>query len=67
MSKILMLIDDATEALHTFYAYYRLPEDDFEVVVAGPETRLYHTMLHEIPTCPGTSLRSRPVTIFRQT
>lgn len=49
MAKILMPIGDATEALDTFYAYYRLPEDGFEVVVAGPEARLYHTVLHEIP------------------
>jgi protease I len=49
MPKILMPIGDATEALDTFYAYYRLPEDNFEVVVAGPEARLYHTVLHEIP------------------
>ena len=49
MSKILMPIGDATEALDTFYAYYRLPEDGYEVVVAGPEARLYHTVLHEIP------------------
>ena len=49
MNRILMPIGDATEALDTFYAYYRLPEDGFEVVVAGPEARLYHTVLHEIP------------------
>jgi len=52
MAKILMPIGDATEALDTFYAYYRLPEDDYEVVVAGPEARLYHTCLHEIPPNP---------------
>lgn len=52
MRKILMPIGDATEALDTFYAYYRLPEDGFEVVVAGPEARLYHTVLHEIPPNP---------------
>lgn len=52
MPKILMPIGDATETLDTFYAYYRLPEDDFEVVVAGPEARLYHTVLHEIPPNP---------------
>ncbi len=52
--KILMPIGDATEALDTFYAYYRLPEDDYEVVVAGPEARLYHTVLHEIP--PNSSV-----------
>ena len=52
MPKILMPIGDATEALDTFYPYYRLPEDDNEVVVAGPEARLYHTVLHEIPPNP---------------
>lgn len=52
MPKILMPIGDGTEALDTFYAYYRLPEDGFEVIVAGPEARLYHTVLHEIPPNP---------------
>lgn len=52
MPQILMPIGDATEALDTFYAYYRLPEDGYEVVVAGPEARLYHTVLHEIPPNP---------------
>lgn len=52
MPRVLMPIGDATEALDTFYAYYRLPEDGFEVVVAGPEARLYHTVLHEIPPNP---------------
>jgi protease I len=51
--KILMPIGDATEALDTYYAYYRLPEDDYEVVVAGPEARLYHTVLHEVPPNPA--------------
>lgn len=47
--KILMPIGDATETMDTMYAYYRLPEEGLEVVVAGPEARLYHTVLHEIP------------------
>ena len=47
-----MPIGDATEALDTFYAYYRLPEEGYEIVVAGPEARLYHTVLHEIPPNP---------------
>ena len=51
--KILMPIGDGTEALDTFYAYYRLPEDNYEVIVAGPEARLYHTVLHEIPPNPN--------------
>lgn len=49
MPKVLMPIGDATEALDTFYPFFRLPEDGFEVVVSGPEARLYHTVLHEIP------------------
>src|SRR4051794_1385391 len=49
MPKILMPLGDATEALDTFYPFFRLPEAGFEVVVAGPEARLYHTVLHEIP------------------
>jgi protease I len=52
MPKILMPLGDATEALDTFYPYFRLPEDGFEVVVAGPEARLYHSVLHEIPPNP---------------
>jgi protease I len=53
MKRILMPIGDASETLDTFYAYYRLPEDGFELVVAGPEARLYHTVLHEIPPDSG--------------
>jgi len=49
MPKILMPIGDATEVLDTLYPYFRLPEDGFEVVVAGPEARLYHGVMHEIP------------------
>ena len=51
MPKVLMPIGDASEVLDTMYALYRLPEDDFEVVVAGPEARTYHLVQHEIP--PG--------------
>lgn len=49
MPKVLMPIGDATEVLDTMYPFFRLPEDGFEVVVAGPEARLYHQVLHEIP------------------
>ncbi len=49
MSKVLLPIGDATEVLDTLYPYFRLPEDDFAVVVAGPEARTYHGVLHEIP------------------
>jgi protease I len=49
MPRVLMPIGDATEVLDTLYPYFRLPEDGFEVVVAGPEARFYHGVLHEIP------------------
>jgi protease I len=44
-----MPLGDATEALDTFYPFFRLAEEGYEVVVAGPQARLYHTVLHEIP------------------
>jgi len=49
MPKVLMPIGDGTEVLDTLYPYFRLPEDGFEVVVAGPEARWYHGVMHEIP------------------
>lgn len=49
MSKVLIVIGDATEVLDTMYPYFRLPEDGFEVVVGGPEKRLYQMVLHEQP------------------
>ena len=51
MPKVLMPIGDGSEVLDTMYAFYRIAEDDFQVVVAGPETRHYHLVIHEIP--PG--------------
>ena len=47
--KVLMPIGDATEAMDTLYPFFRLAEEGYEVVVAGPETRLYHMVLHEVP------------------
>ncbi len=51
MPRVLLPIGDGTEVLDTMYPYFRLPEDGFEVVVAGPEARWYHMVMHEIP--PG--------------
>lgn len=47
--KVLIPIGDATEVMDTLYPIFRLAEDGFEPVVAGPEARLYHGVLHEIP------------------
>ena len=51
MSKVLIPIGDAAEAMDTLYPLYRVQEDGFEAVVAGPEARIYPLVLHEIP--PG--------------
>jgi len=47
--KILMPVGDATEVVDTLYPYFRIAEDGYRVVVAGPQARLYHMVLHEIP------------------
>lgn len=49
MDRVLIIVGDATETVDTLYPYYRLQEDGFEPVVAGPEKRRYHMVLHEIP------------------
>jgi protease I len=63
MPKIFMPLGDATEVLDTFYPFFRLQEEGFDVVVAGPEARLYHTVLHEIPpdsSVPWDITQERP-------
>ena len=63
MPKVLMPIGDATEVLDTLYPFFRLPEDGFEVVVAGPEARHYHGVMHEIPpneSVPWDITREQP-------
>jgi protease I len=54
MPKVLMPIGDATEVMDTLYPFFRLPEDGIELVVAGPEARTYHGVMHEIP--PGEKI-----------
>jgi protease I len=49
MAKILMPIGDAAEVLDTFYPLFRLREEGYEVIVAGPQKRAYHLVLHERP------------------
>ena len=51
MSKVLITVGDAAEAMDTLYPVYRVQEDGFEVVIAGPEARIYPLVMHEIP--PG--------------
>jgi protease I len=47
MPKVLLVIGDAAEVLDTMYPYFRLPEDGFDVVVAGPQQRTYHLVQHD--------------------
>lgn len=47
--KILMPVGDATEVVDTLYPYFRVQEDGYRAVVAGPEARKYHMVLHEVP------------------
>ncbi|MBM3775757.1 MAG: DJ-1/PfpI family protein [Acidobacteria bacterium] len=51
MAKVLLAIGDAAEAMDTLYPYFRVREEGFEAVVAGPEKRVYPLVMHEIP--PG--------------
>ncbi len=50
---ILIPIGDASEVLDTFYPLFRFEEEGYRSVVAGPQARLYHLVLHEIPPDAG--------------
>jgi len=53
-NKVLIIIGDASETLDTLYPYYRLQEDGFEPVVAGPEVHRYQMVMHEVK--PGWTI-----------
>jgi protease I len=46
---ILLPVGDAAEVLDTFYPLFRLREEGYRVLVAGPQKRPYHLVLHERP------------------
>ena len=48
MDKVLIIVGDATETVDTLYPVFRVQEDGFTPVVAGPEKRRYQMVLHEI-------------------
>jgi protease I len=54
MEKVLVIVGDATETVDTLYPYYRLQEDGFLPVVAGPEKRVFQMVLHEVK--PGWTI-----------
>jgi protease I len=47
MNKVLLVIGDAAELFDTMYPLYRIREDDFQVVLAAPEKRVYHLVQHD--------------------
>jgi len=47
MPKVLLIIGDAAEVLDTMYPLFRLREEGYQVVVAGPEKRIYHLVQHD--------------------
>jgi protease I len=49
VEKILLVIGDAAEVLDTFYPLFRLKEEGYQVLVGGPEKRVYHLVQHERP------------------
>ena len=48
MEKVLIIVGDASETVDTLYPYYRLQEDGFQPVVAGPQKRAFQMVLHEV-------------------
>ena len=53
-SKVLIIVGDASETLDTLYPFYRLQEDNFQPVVAGPEKKKYQMVMHEVK--PGLTI-----------
>ena len=45
--KVLLIIGDAAEVLDTMYPLFRLREEQYQVVVAGPAQRVYHLVQHD--------------------
>lgn len=47
MKKVLLVIGDAAEVFDTLYPLHRIREDGYQVLVAGPEKRIYHLVQHD--------------------
>ena len=47
MAKILMLTGDAGEAQEIYYAKFRLEEEGWQVQIAAPERRVFHSVVHD--------------------
>jgi protease I len=47
MVKILMITGDAGEAQEIYYAKFRLEEEGWQVQIAAPEKRVFHSVVHD--------------------
>jgi protease I len=47
VDKVLLVIGDAAEVFDTLYPLHRIREDGYQVVVAGPQQRTYHLVMHD--------------------
>lgn len=54
MDQVLIIVGDAVETMDTLYPYYRLQEERFKPVVAGPMRRRYPMVMHEVS--PGWTI-----------
>jgi protease I len=53
-AKVLIIVGDAVETVDTLYPIFRLQEDGFRPVVAGPEKRRFQMVCHEV--APGWTI-----------
>ena len=54
MNKVIIVVGDATETVDTLYPFYRVREEGFEAVVAGPIKQRYNMVMHEVK--PGWTI-----------
>ena len=54
MHKVLIIVGDAAETVDTLYPVYRVQEEGYEAVVAGPERHRYQMVMHEVK--PGWTI-----------
>jgi protease I len=47
MAKVLMITGDAGEAQEIYYAKFRLEEEGWQVDIAAPERRVFHSVVHD--------------------
>jgi protease I len=54
VNKVLIIVGDAVETVDTLYPIYRVQEEGYEPVVAGPERQRYQMVMHEVK--PGWTI-----------